>query len=171
MTKTCSKCKESIPLEEYPPDKQHKDGKHSWCRPCLNRYLRDRDRKKRGTFEIESDNPTIVSKTAQEHLEDVHRVLAHRTHSKPVGSKIKESSYYLTNDEWLNPHYINWNDVFLPLEQWTVEYWEEKQNRRYVKSKELSTYESDLKRYNSYLEPDKEYGFNSKGKLTLYPYY
>jgi hypothetical protein len=172
MIKTCKKCNESIPLEDFPPAKQNKSGYHSYCRPCLNKYLKDRERKKKIAYDThESEIPVIVPKTAQEYLEDVHRVLARRMCSNPVGLKIKENEYYLTNDEWLNPYFINWNDVFLPLEQWSIEYWTEKQERVHVKSRELSTYEGDLKRYNSYLQPDKDYGINDEGKLVLYPYY
>jgi hypothetical protein len=32
--KTCTKCKEEKPLEAFPPDPKHKDGRQSHCRAC-----------------------------------------------------------------------------------------------------------------------------------------
>ena len=36
--KTCSKCKESKDLNEFPPNKSQKDGLNRLCRECYNNY-------------------------------------------------------------------------------------------------------------------------------------
>lgn len=36
--KTCTKCKIPKELEEFPPRKVSKDGKHTHCRSCINKY-------------------------------------------------------------------------------------------------------------------------------------
>ncbi len=33
-TKICTKCKATKTLDEFPPDKKHRDGRASWCRVC-----------------------------------------------------------------------------------------------------------------------------------------
>lgn len=40
MTKTCSNCKDTKPLEEFPPSKGVPNG-HSRCRPCKQEYDRN----------------------------------------------------------------------------------------------------------------------------------
>ena len=37
-SKTCSKCGTTYPLDDFPPRKSSKDGKHGWCRPCFRAY-------------------------------------------------------------------------------------------------------------------------------------
>lgn len=36
--KTCSRCKETKPLDKFGPDKRGIQGRHSWCRKCVNAY-------------------------------------------------------------------------------------------------------------------------------------
>lgn len=36
MTKTCSKCKETKPVDEFHKSKQNKDGYRGSCKPCMN---------------------------------------------------------------------------------------------------------------------------------------
>jgi len=38
--KRCAKCQTAKPVDDFSPDKQHSDGKLSWCRPCVNAYYR-----------------------------------------------------------------------------------------------------------------------------------
>ena len=40
--KKCSKCKEEKPLEEFGKDKQRKDGKSYYCKPCDRAYQLER---------------------------------------------------------------------------------------------------------------------------------
>jgi 5-methylcytosine-specific restriction endonuclease McrA len=40
--KTCTKCQEAKPLEDFPPSKQKPDGRSSWCRQCMNDQRRQR---------------------------------------------------------------------------------------------------------------------------------
>lgn len=37
-SKTCSKCEEEKPLDDFPARKSSKDGLHGWCRPCYRNY-------------------------------------------------------------------------------------------------------------------------------------
>ncbi len=37
-SKTCSKCGDTYPLDEFPPRKSSRDGRHCWCRPCYRAY-------------------------------------------------------------------------------------------------------------------------------------
>ena len=36
--KTCNKCKEEKPFEEFVKDSQKKDGRDSWCKDCRKQY-------------------------------------------------------------------------------------------------------------------------------------
>lgn len=38
--KTCAKCREVKALTEFSPDKKHRDGKASYCRPCATETAR-----------------------------------------------------------------------------------------------------------------------------------
>src|SRR5690606_159023 len=39
--KRCTKCREVKPLEEYPPRKDARDGRHSWCHACRAKRTRE----------------------------------------------------------------------------------------------------------------------------------
>lgn len=34
--KTCTRCKVRQLLDAFPPQKERSDGRHSWCRACIN---------------------------------------------------------------------------------------------------------------------------------------
>jgi hypothetical protein len=36
MTKICRDCQVEKPLEDFPPSKKNRDGRVSYCRPCMN---------------------------------------------------------------------------------------------------------------------------------------
>jgi hypothetical protein len=36
QTKTCSQCHETKPIEDFPRQKQNRDGRFSWCKKCKN---------------------------------------------------------------------------------------------------------------------------------------
>lgn len=40
--KTCSKCKNTISVQEFSPDKKTKDGFYAWCKPCNRVYQRSK---------------------------------------------------------------------------------------------------------------------------------
>lgn len=52
FTKTCCRCKQPKPLNDFPLKKQNKDGRSGYCCPCKRAYSREweaRKRKERGT--------------------------------------------------------------------------------------------------------------------------
>lgn len=38
--KKCSKCRENKPLSDFSTNKKALDGKHAYCKPCINLYKR-----------------------------------------------------------------------------------------------------------------------------------
>ena len=40
MTKTCTKCGDTKPLDEYHKNKSRKDGHHAYCKECVREYNR-----------------------------------------------------------------------------------------------------------------------------------
>jgi hypothetical protein len=38
--KTCTKCKQKLSLDDFPPDRRGKDGKQSRCRACINEFIK-----------------------------------------------------------------------------------------------------------------------------------
>lgn len=53
LTKRCTKCHEVKALEEYPPDKSKRDGRHSRCRACDAKRIREARWAKKGIPESE----------------------------------------------------------------------------------------------------------------------
>lgn len=47
-TKRCARCHEVKALEEFPPQKGTRDGRHSWCRACHAKRVREANWKKQG---------------------------------------------------------------------------------------------------------------------------
>lgn len=45
MGKTCTKCFEEKPLEEFPNEAKRKDGKYPWCKQCLSDHRKTRYKK------------------------------------------------------------------------------------------------------------------------------
>jgi hypothetical protein len=45
-TKRCSRCHEDLPLEAFGVDRERKDGKNMYCKPCICIKARSRKRKK-----------------------------------------------------------------------------------------------------------------------------
>lgn len=41
-TKTCTRCGTMKSLDEFPPQKERRDGRKSWCRECCNGYQAER---------------------------------------------------------------------------------------------------------------------------------
>jgi hypothetical protein len=46
--KRCSRCGESFPVDDFPVDRSHRDGRDSWCYECKRAwdrayYVRNRD--------------------------------------------------------------------------------------------------------------------------------
>lgn len=60
-TKQCTKCKTTLPLDTFPPDKKKKDGLACWCRPCKNK-AHERWRRSKGI------------KPREEHLDSVRKI-------------------------------------------------------------------------------------------------
>src|SRR5690606_5351887 len=46
--KACSRCSEVMPLEEFPPDKRVRDGRHPWCHACHTKCAREKRWAKKG---------------------------------------------------------------------------------------------------------------------------
>ena len=46
-TKRCARCREEKPRSEFWAHKRAKDGRCSWCRPCMNAYMSSRRVRKR----------------------------------------------------------------------------------------------------------------------------
>jgi len=44
MTITCYRCRETKPLSDFGNNRNKKNGKHSWCKQCVNQ---DRNEKRR----------------------------------------------------------------------------------------------------------------------------
>jgi len=53
LSKRCSKCYETKPLEEFPPRKDSRDGRKSWCRVCRTKRDREATWSKKGIPESE----------------------------------------------------------------------------------------------------------------------
>lgn len=56
MTKQCSRCKETHPVDWYAPSARHKDGLYPFCRICkrqIDKAYRDRNREKRAAYDRE----------------------------------------------------------------------------------------------------------------------
>ena len=49
--KTCCKCKEPKPLEEFSPRRESKDGRTSWCKLCMSKYMREKRTKQKAKLE------------------------------------------------------------------------------------------------------------------------
>lgn len=45
--KTCVKCKQALPIDDFPAAKGYRDGHHSYCKPCFTAYKREWDRRNR----------------------------------------------------------------------------------------------------------------------------
>lgn len=41
VLKRCSRCRDCKPLEQFPRDKRTIDGRHSYCKRCMNAYRRE----------------------------------------------------------------------------------------------------------------------------------
>lgn len=67
MTKTCAgPCKQSLPADAFPPDKQRRDGRHPYCRPCRNLMQRRASKRKAlGT------SPWIPAGPVREHVQQL----------------------------------------------------------------------------------------------------
>lgn len=46
-TKTCSRCKNELPLDDFSNYKLSKDGKRPWCKKCCNEYAKEQAKKKK----------------------------------------------------------------------------------------------------------------------------
>ena len=53
VCKQCTKCKEMKLLEEFPKNKKMNDGRHSWCRACHAKQLRELRKKHPEKFNTE----------------------------------------------------------------------------------------------------------------------
>jgi len=79
--KQCSKCGSEKPLEEFPPRKTSRDGRHGWCRPCYRAYYtgaaqrwreanRERDRENQRRWRRENLEAALAR---ERRLADKHR--------------------------------------------------------------------------------------------------
>lgn len=50
--KECTKCGEVRSLDEFGPDKKNLDGKHFWCKSCMNKSTKERRKTKEGTVSL-----------------------------------------------------------------------------------------------------------------------
>lgn len=76
--KTCSKCCEAKPRDQFPPRKQSPDGLHCWCRECNRSYLREYYLKNRPPLTREiaeiKDGKKVCHKCGvNKHLSEFHR--------------------------------------------------------------------------------------------------
>lgn len=50
MTKHCSACDQTKPVEAFGRDRTRKDGLAAWCRACLNAYTNQKKYRARGAY-------------------------------------------------------------------------------------------------------------------------
>jgi hypothetical protein len=49
--KTCEKCKDTKPVDDFAPNRNRKDGRHNWCRECSRAYRREYEKTHPRTYE------------------------------------------------------------------------------------------------------------------------
>ena len=72
-TKICSKCRRELPIENFA-----NGGKQYYCRECMNAYMRDRHKAKRGG-QVEEKKPDTKNHEAEEKM---HKVYTHKDLAK-----------------------------------------------------------------------------------------
>ena len=76
LLKTCSKCDEAKPLDQFHKDANKVDGKSPWCKPCKNGRSLDLIRKR-------LQDPTSLPSIRQKIYAKVAQALANGTLVKP----------------------------------------------------------------------------------------
>lgn len=69
MDKTCTKCRETKPISDFYRDRNRKDGRQPWCKPCANAGVR------RSTPHRVRISPKLTPENYREHIqvtEDEH---------------------------------------------------------------------------------------------------
>ena len=112
MTKVCTKCREERPLDKFPPNKHHKDGRGSWCKKCKNAvtvawskrnlekvkksnkedYKRHREKRLRKNKQWKKENPDFVlllSKKGRERFPEKYKARTAVSNALHLGKLIR----------------------------------------------------------------------------------
>ena len=87
--KTCSKCKEQKPLDEFYRNRRTKDGKASWCKECHRARSREYGRTHR---EEVNRNVAIWRSRHPERTKQQAREASRRYYYKKTGREVPENA-------------------------------------------------------------------------------
>jgi 5-methylcytosine-specific restriction endonuclease McrA len=149
--KTCRKCGEEKPLEEFSRAKRYKGGLHSWCKPCVAAYAREYKKKNREKINARRRKQYAADperynahwrKSYETHKEKRQEAARHYYHENKEACKERFARYYHENLEYMQEKARAYREANPERVKENMQRWYE-ENREYERERAREYYEAN----------------------------